>query len=161
MPYNQHMGRPKAPFDPEAANEVCFRLSGGESLVSICKDERLPGHTTIFQWISQHPEFAENYARARQFWAHAEFERMMEIADTPMEGEKIEEGSTDKGSYSKTTRGDMTDHRRLQVDTRKWALARMFPKVYGDYQRNDTQLSGAGGGPITLIIEPVKTDKSE
>ncbi len=76
----------------------------------------------------QSDDFAQNYARARRYWAESEFERMMEIADTPQLGEKTK--TTDKGVEVIT--GDMTDHRRLQVDTRKWALARMFPKKYGD-----------------------------
>ena len=88
----------------------------------------MPPQTIVFQWLSKQPEFAQNYARARQFWAESEFERMMEIADTPQLGEKTK--TTDKGTEVIT--GDMTDHRRLQVDTRKWALARMFPKKYGD-----------------------------
>ncbi len=121
-------GRPPIPFDQSKADEVCERLSGGESLVNICKDEAMPPQTIVFQWLSKQPEFAQNYARARQFWAESEFEKMMEIADTPQLGEKTK--TTDKGTEVIT--GDMTDHRRLQVDTRKWALARMFPKKYGD-----------------------------
>ena len=122
------MGRPPLPFDQAKADEICERLSGGESLLQICKDEGFPPQTLIFQWLAKHPDFAQNYARARQFWAESEFERMMEIADTPQLGEKTK--TTDKGTEVIT--GDMTDHRRLQVDTRKWALARMFPKKYGD-----------------------------
>lgn len=26
----------------------------------------------------------------------------------------------------------MTDHRRLKIDARKWVVARMLPKKYGD-----------------------------
>ena len=29
----------------------------------------------------------------------------------------------------------MIEHRRLQVDTRKWMLSKMLPKVYGDKQQ--------------------------
>jgi hypothetical protein len=96
--------------------------------LQICETEGFPDKSTIFRWLSKHQAFCDNYTRARQFWAAAEFERMMQIADTPQEGVKTR--TTDKGL--EVTTGDMTDHRRLQVDTRKWALARMFPKVYGD-----------------------------
>ena len=54
---------------------------------------------------------------------------MMEIADTPQPG--IKRKTLPDGSVE-TLEGDMIDHRRLQVDTRKWALARMFPKRFGD-----------------------------
>jgi len=95
--------------------------------------------------------FAENYARARRYWAEAEFERMMEIADTPQLGEKTK--TTDKGV--EITTGDMVEHRRLQVDTRKWALARMFPKKYGDA----TLLKHADADGGSLKIEVTRVNK--
>ncbi len=121
------MGRP-SDYTAELADSICDRLAGGESLLKICESDDFPEQATIFRWLSKNPSFCENYARARQFWAHSEFEKLMQIADTPQEGVKTR--TTDKGL--EVTTGDMTDHRRLQVDTRKWALARMFPKVYGD-----------------------------
>ena len=30
------------------------------------------------------------------------------------------------------TKADMIQHRRLQIDARKWVLAKMNPKKYGD-----------------------------
>lgn len=81
----------------------------------------------------------------------------MAIADTPLEGEKTEEGSTEKGSFSKTIRGDMIEHRRLQVDTRKWALARMFPKKYGD--RINQQLTGADGETLKIEVTGIRPTK--
>ena len=122
------MGRTALPFDTDKADEICERLAGGESLLKICKDEGMPPQSLVFQWLIRNADFAANYARARQSWAESEFEKMMEIADTPQLGEKTK--TTDKGV--EVISGDMIDHRRLQVDARKWALARMFPKKYGD-----------------------------
>ena len=64
-----------------------------------------------------------NYSRADVL-----FEEIVTIADTPVEGTKIKE--TPKGTVIET--GDMTDHRRLQIDARKWVVAKMQPKKYGD-----------------------------
>ena len=78
----------------------------------------------------------------------------MHIADTPLEGEISEEGVDSKGQgFSKTTRRDMIEHRRLQVDTRKWALARMSPKKYGD--RTALEHSGPGGNELTVVMRSV------
>jgi hypothetical protein len=52
----------------------------------------------------------------------------MEIADTPVIGTK----TVSKATGTETTEGDMIEHRRLQVEARKWILAKMLPKVYGD-----------------------------
>lgn len=124
-------GRPST-YSQEIADEICERLAGGESVLAMVEADagRIPPQTVIFQWLLKHEDFAQNYARARRSWAEFEFERMMQIADTPQLGVKIK--TTDKGT--ETIEGDMVDHRRLQVDTRKWALARMFPKKYGDAQ---------------------------
>jgi|SRR5579863_426224 len=121
------MGRPSS-FTQEIADEICERLARGESLTTICMDEELPGFRTVFTWLAEKAEFQQQYARAREIQAEAEFEKMLEIADTPQLGQKTK--TTDKGL--EITTGDMTEHRRLQVDTRKWILARMFPKKYGD-----------------------------
>jgi hypothetical protein len=51
-----------------------------------------------------------------------------EIADTPQIGIK----TVQKPSGTETTHGDMIEYRRLQVDTRKWLLSKVLPKVYGD-----------------------------
>ena len=145
------MARLKFPFDPETANEVCSRLSGGESLLKICEDERMPGQSIIFQWISLHPEFAESYARARSFWAEAEFERMMQIADTVLIGEKT---TTKADGKVEVTTGDCVDRARLQIDTRKWALARMSPRKYGDSITN--KLADPDGNALKITVTGIR-----
>lgn len=69
----------------------------------------------------------------------------MQIADTTQEGVKTR---TTKDGLEVTT-GDMIEHRKLQVDTRKWALARMFPKKYGDA----TMLKHADADGNSLKVE--------
>jgi hypothetical protein len=40
----------------------------------------------------------------------------------------------------------MIEHRRLQVDARKWMLAKALPKLYGD--RIAAELTGKDGAPL-------------
>jgi len=47
--------------------------------------------------------------------------------------------------------GDMIEHRRLQVDARKWMLAKMLPKKYGDR----TTLAGDPGAPLSILMEQI------
>lgn len=145
-------GRPTI-FAEETATEIIERLAGGESLRGICQDAHLPNISTVIRWLGKHPEFCAQYARARETWAESEFERMMEIADTVTLGERtkvISEGVDDAGNpvvkSKETVRGDMIERAKLQVDTRKWALARMSPKKYGD--RWSGELSGKDGKPL-------------
>ena len=79
--------------------------------------------------------FAARYARAREIGCHALADETRAIADTPIEGVVTTTKLSREGDlYDEKRRGDMIEHRRLQVDTRKWLLARMLPAVYGDKQ---------------------------
>jgi hypothetical protein len=42
----------------------------------------------------------------------------------------------------------MIEHRRLQIDARKWLIGKMAPKKYGDKQTHEH--AGPDDGPITL-----------
>jgi hypothetical protein len=143
------LGRPSL-YTPKLAAEICELLSGGQSLNSICKMDGKPNISSVMLWLSKYQDFSEKYARARQSWADAEFDRMMEIADTPQLGTKTRE---DADGGVEITTGDMIDHRRLQVDVRKWALARMSPKKYGD--RQAVEHSGPDGAKLVIEVEHV------
>lgn len=123
------MGRP-TDYNETLATEICGRLIEGRSLRSVCRDEDMPSTTAVFSWLSKYHEFAAQYARACELRADADHEEIREIADTPIMGEEITEGPD--GTTIK--RGDAIAHRRLQVDVRKWSMARMQPRKYGDRQ---------------------------
>jgi hypothetical protein len=72
---------------------------------------------------------AANYARAREAWADYHFEALLAIADTPQIGETV---VTRANGTVEVKRGDMVDRARLQIDARKWIIARAAPKKYGD-----------------------------
>jgi hypothetical protein len=66
--------------------------------------------TGFFSW--DYPAFAEMYARAREVRAHLKFDELLELAETAT--------------------GENYNAVRLQVDTWKWVLSKMLPRVYGD-----------------------------
>ena len=144
-------GRPST-YNEEIAAEICARLSLGRSLRSICRDEDMPENRTVFLWLAKHPEFVQQYARAREVQADALFDEALDIADTPVVGVK----TVTKATGVETTEGDMIEHRRLQIDTRKWIAGKLRPKKYGD--RSQMEISGPDGGPIqseaTVIVLP-------
>ncbi len=120
-------GRPTI-YSKAMVEKICNEIASGNSVLQICLKEGFPDEAQVFRWLAKYPEFRVNYARAREIWADAEFEKMMHIADTPMIGEKTRQ---DAEGGVETTTGDMIEHRKLQVDTRKWALERMSPRKYG------------------------------
>lgn len=139
-------GRPSS-FTEEIADEICARIASGRSVSSLERDADMPTLTTIFRWLSQHPWFRDRYEKAMELRAHRLFEQMLDISDTPVIGETTTENPD--GSVE-VKRGDMAQHRRLQIDTRKWVLARMLPKVYGDKLAHE--VTGQGGGAVVVQV---------
>lgn len=139
------MGRPTE-YTTEVAARIIERLSEGKSLRSICKADDMPPESTVRLWALDDREgFAAQYTRARELGYLAMADELLEIANTPQIGEKTK--SVD-GKVVETTTGDMIEHRRLQVDTRKWMLSKMLPKVFGD----KLALTDAQGGNLKVEV---------
>lgn len=138
-------GRPSK-FTQEIADEICERMASGESLRFICVEHKMPNRATVARWLSTNDAFRDQYTHACELRSDEMFDQMMEIADTPLLGTK----SVSKASGIEITEADMIEHRRLQVEARKWALGKMAPKKYGD--KITQELTGAGGAPLTINV---------
>lgn len=141
-PTKRPVGRPTL-YSLEITHEICVRLVRGESLNRMCKDEHMPHLDTVYTWLFKHSEFAERYAQARQDQADTLADEMLYIADTPQIGKVT---ITKADGKTEIREGDMTQHRTLQIETRKWIAARLKPTKYG----SKVELGGAGGGPILI-----------
>ena len=76
------IGRPSK-YTPELAAEICQRLSEGEPLRQICRDEHMPAWQKIYEWMAKDPELSGAIAYAREQGADAIAEEALEILDTP------------------------------------------------------------------------------
>ena len=124
-------------FSQELFDRICERIAGGESLRTICADEDMPSQVSVFKWLGKSDDLAKQYARARELQADAIFDEVLHIANTPVVGEKRK---INADGTIEVTEGDMIEHRRLQIDARKWMAGKLRPKVYGD----KLELHGAG-----------------
>jgi hypothetical protein len=106
------MAKPR-PFDQEIADEVCDRITDGESLRKITLDEHMPSPVTIYKWLNENADFVKQYARAREEQAETLADEIVEIADG--QGENAD-----------------PQRDRLRVDARKWVASKLKPKKYGD-----------------------------
>ncbi|ASP92485.1 MULTISPECIES: hypothetical protein [Sinorhizobium] len=145
------MGRPTT-FTQAKADAICERLSNGLSLRAICRHKAMPSKTTVFKWLAQNSEFADQYARAREAQADLLVDEMIELADTPKVGKKTKR--TADGKLEETT-GDMIEHRRLQIETRKWVAARMRPKKYGDRIDVDQKTTVEAGDSVMALMKAI------
>ena len=139
------MGRPSE-FTQETADIICERIADGESLRAICSEDEMPNKATIFRWLAANESFSDQYARARETQADSLFDEILTIADTPMEGTKTK--VTANGT--EITTGDMIEHRRLQVDARKWMAGKLRPKKYGE--KITQELTGADGAALVPVL---------
>lgn len=105
-------GRPKAKWKTKASAERIFEaMRAGKSLRSYCSENGLP-LSKVYEWLNT--EFCDNYADAQAARADFFFDEILNIADNTL---------PDKNAVAKA---------RLMIDTRKFAMARMAPKKYGE-----------------------------
>ena len=119
------IGRPSK-YTPELAAEICERLSNGEPLRQICRDDHMPAWTRIYDWMGRDEALSGAIARARDIGADAIAEEALEILDTPPE-------------YVLTKNGEAVDSgyvtwQRNRAELRLKLLAKWNPKKYGDRQ---------------------------
>jgi hypothetical protein len=148
-PRKRPVGHPSL-FTTELGDEICNRIADGESLRAICAEVEMPDKATVFRWLlaEGHKDFSNQYSRARGIQADVLFDEIHQIADTPQKGTKTVRRGEGDNSTVETTEADMIEHRRLQIDARKWLIGKMAPKKYGDKQVHEH--GGPNGGPITL-----------
>lgn len=119
--------KPKPDTRQEVIESILALVDDGKSLRQACKEIDFP-RKTFEHWVDADPVLAAQYERARANRADKLFEEILFIADTPQIG--TIETSKEWGVEVKTA--DMIDHRRIQIDARKWMLGKMAPKKYGD-----------------------------
>lgn len=128
---------------PGVAEAICERMCKAESLRSICRDPSMPPRSVIMKWIIGDVNgFHSQYTHARDVGLDQMADETLEISDTAVEA--IVEEYSDKNGR-KITKSDAWNHRRLQIDTRKWYLSKLAPKKYGDKIEHEVH------GEVTVV----------
>lgn len=122
-------GRPSL-YSDEIANEIIDRLSKGEPLAHICRDEHIPASRTISDWKRSHPEFSANFAHARDDGFDAIALDTLEIADDASRDTKLV--TRENGEVVEVCNAEWVSRSKLRIETRLKLLARWDPKRYGD-----------------------------
>lgn len=145
------LGRPSI-FSQELVDLICDRISNGESLRKICRDDEMPNFVTIFRWLDKYPAFCKQYTRAREIQADTMAEEILEIADDGKQDVYID------GDGKERVDNEVIARSRLRVDARKWLASKMAPKKYGE--RVAQEISGPDGGSVEVLskIERVIVD---
>ena len=121
-------GRPEA-YSREVADAVLVSLLD-KSLRETCSEESMPSKSTVMKWVATGvDDFADRYAQVMRVRAMGWSEELVDIAD-------------DKEL-------DPQD-RRVRIDTRKWLLSKVLPRVYGD--KIEHEHTGPAGGPLHVTV---------
>lgn len=141
-------GRPST-FTEAKGQEIIDRISQGEPLAAICRDEHMPQLRTVYDWLEADEALSARFARAREAGYDMIAVEALRIADTTIEGTRTK---VDKNGKEVVIE-DMLGHRRLQVETRLKLLAKWDPKRYGE--KLDLTSSGAAlPAPVINVMPP-------
>jgi hypothetical protein len=139
-------------FNQDKADEICIMLEDGASLRKAAESVGESART-VLNWTKSNPEFLTQYTRSREIGYLQLADSILNIADET-EVEAKYDGDDVRLDLSATA----VARNRLRVDTRKWMLSKMLPKIYGD----KLELSGDQQNPLLIgsikrvIVDPKK-----
>lgn len=100
---------------------ILAAVASGETLTAVCQRLQIDASTVRQAYAADRPEgFQHDYARAREAQAEAWADEV--VAEADRQGEYTKHG-VDAGEIAL---------RKLRVDTRKWLMARLHPRAYGE-----------------------------
>ncbi|WP_194483422.1 hypothetical protein [Bradyrhizobium sp. CCBAU 21365] len=139
-------GRPSV-YTAEIAGIILQRLTDGQTLRAVCRDESLPSESTVRTWAMDNREgFGDRYKAAREIGYHAMADEVLELADDGRNDWIEQQGEGDQKFYK--LNGEHVQRSRLRFDARRWLLSKALPKIYGD----KLELAGDKDAPLTVVI---------
>nr|DAM29863.1 MAG TPA: DNA-binding protein [Caudoviricetes sp.] len=119
-------GRPSK-YTDKLADKICKMIAQGQSVRSICAKKDMISMQTFFRWLRENDKFREQYARACEERSYMHAEDIIEIADNAT-NDYMEKLEGDGYIFN----SENVQRSRLRIDTRKWLMSKLNPKVYGD-----------------------------
>jgi hypothetical protein len=152
------MGRPSR-YSAKLAADICGLLAAGQSLREVCRSETMPSESTVRSWaLDDKDGFSAQYTRAREIGYLTMADELFEIADDGSNDWMERQGEDKSATY--VLNGEHVQRSRLRVDTRKWMLSKVLPKVFGD----KIQHSGDPENPVAMTVtwkSPVKESSDD
>ena len=107
-------------------DNICQEIENGRSLRSILRREDMPSSRTISKWLKEDDEKVKQYAYAMEQRAEMIFEDILLIADDNSNDTYVNEDGIELINH------DVINRAKLRIDARKWILAKMVAKKYGN-----------------------------
>ena len=118
-----------------AEARILSAIENGKSLRAAAEAEGLTA-AAVRKWMKRWPEFGTQYAHACEVKYHGYSDEMDDALDEADEAARDPECGNQRIAAIK-----------LRIDTRKWQLSKMLPKIYGDR----TQMVVEGANPADIL----------
>jgi len=141
------MGAPTK-YNQAIADAICVRLSQGESLRSIVKDDDMPSQAVVYLWLQQKPDFLEQYTRAREEQADTLADEIVDIADERPEVNELIDKKTGE-VLSIDLSASYIAWQKNRIEARKWTAMKLKPKKYGE----KLELGGDPNNPLKIEVK--------
>lgn len=128
-------------FNQIAADTICALLEEGKSLRAACREVKV-APSTVLGWSKENKVFYEQYMRAREVGYKLLADELIDIAD-----EKEVQARYQGEEVVLDLSPNAIARNRLRVDTRKWMLSKMLPKLYGDR----LEIAGDEDNPLQTV----------
>jgi hypothetical protein len=134
---------------------ILERIENGDSLRKALSLIQISSQT-FYKWIENDESKSKRYARACELRADSIFEDILDIADdSSQDVTKVDIGD---GVEVEKVNSEIVQRSRLRVDARKWILAKMNPKKYGDKLDIDHSTLGEKIVPPITWVKPDESD---
>lgn len=145
-------GRPSK-YTPELIEAICERISQGEPMAQICRDDGMPDRSTIWDWQQANEDVSQRIARAREAGFDAIADECFEIADNSRNDyiEALAAAGDEKAEQARVN-GEHIQRSKLRVETRLKLLAKWDPKRYGDKQ----QIEHSGKVDVAMVVREAR-----
>lgn len=132
-------------YTDKLADEIVDRISQGETLPNICKDDHMPKRETVLHWTRTIPSFLGRYAQARKDQQVAWADEIISLADDAISDYKVKVALDDPLLKKITRNGEVefrydkkhVDRVREQIRARQWLMERVNSEEFGLHQRLD------------------------
>ncbi|MCL4715483.1 MAG: hypothetical protein KJZ75_11280 [Hyphomonadaceae bacterium] len=136
------IGRPLT-YTREKADAVLALMIDGQNPLAMkeaCRALDIASGTFCGWVVEDIDGLADRYARAQKIRGQILADEIVAIADDASQDVTVGEDGKARVDH------DHIQRSKLRVDTRKWVLAKVLPKIYGD----KIQHTGDGGGPVAV-----------
>lgn len=129
------MARRPSLFNEKLAIEICSRISNGETLTAILKENEMPHISTILGWRTKEDykvgdlTFGELYVLSREMQADYFADLINQDA---LDAEKDVIAAANNPEIDKRAISNLVQARRLKIDALKWTASKLKPQTYGE-----------------------------